>query len=171
MRTPVMVSCRMFWMSASFVLALARGGAHTLADAPRRHNNDRHEDDQHPGQASAQHDNHQRSEDEGKELLEKFSQHAGHRELHLLDVVDDRRQQRARGMLLEERDRAPQRRGVQLVAQVGDHAVAGIVHQIGAAVIEDALQHRGGDQREGDNRPHVMKVFGNKQAKWMVRPL
>ena len=54
-----------------------------------------------------------RGEEEGEELLKKLRQHGRNGVLHALDVVDDRRQQRAGRVLLEERDRAPQRRGVE----------------------------------------------------------
>ena len=152
------------------VLAAAGGGAHAVADPSGRHHHDRDKDDQHPGQASAQQDHHAGSEEEGKKLLQKFRQHRRERKLHPLDVVHDRRQQCAGGVLLEERHRAPQRGRIKFVAQVGDHAEAGVVRQVAAAVIEDALQDGGGDQRKRDHRPHVVKVFGNKpvQLNWLM---
>ena len=49
----------------------------------------------------------------------------------------------------------------KIVAQVGDHAEAGIVHQVGSAIIEDPLEQSGSDQREGDDVPCVVEVRGN----------
>ena len=133
-------------------------------DATGRHDDDRHEDEQHPGEASPYaHDDH-RDKDEGKELLQEFGQHAGHGELDALDVVDDRRQQRAGGVLLEESDRAAQRRVVKFVAQIGGHTEAGVVRQIGAAVIEDSLEDGGDDQCKGDDGPDVVEVLRNKRS-------
>src|SRR5208283_378219 len=104
------------------VLPFARGGAHPLTDPPRRHDHEGNEDGEHPCQASAQQDHDGRGEQEGEELLQELRQHRGQRVLHPVNVAHDRRQQRAGGVLLEERDRALQRGLIEFVAQVCDHA-------------------------------------------------
>ena len=121
---------------SDLVLAFARGGAHALADPPRRHDDEGNKDGEHPGKASAEQDDHGGGEQEGKELLQEFRHHGGNRVLHAVNVAHNRRQQCAGGVLLEERNRAPQGSRVELVAQVGNHAVAGIVGEVGAEVIE-----------------------------------
>ena len=68
----------------------------------------------------------------------------------------------ARGVLLEERDRPAQDGLVEVVAKIGDHAEAGVVHEIGAAVVAEALDDRGDDEGKGDGSPVVMKVCGDK---------
>ena len=64
-------------------------------------------------------------------------------------------------MLLEKGDGAPQDGVVKIVAQVGDHAEAGIVHQVGSAIIEDPFEQSRSDQGESDDRPFVVEVRGN----------
>ena len=61
----------------------------------------------------------------------------------------------------KKRDGAPQNGVVEIIAQVGDHAEAGIVHQVGSAVIEDPLQQSGSHQREGDDVPCIVEVRGD----------
>ena len=80
------------------VLPPARGGAHPLADAPGRHQDEGHEDHQHPSQLAAQAAPRPCGEEEGEELLQEFGQHGGKRVLHSFDVVDDGRQQRSGGV-------------------------------------------------------------------------
>ena len=46
----------------------------------------------------------------------------------------------------------------KVVPQVGDHAKTGVVHEVGSNIVEDPLQHRGGHQRKGNNRPWIVKV-------------
>ena len=145
-----------------FVLAAARSGAHAMTNPSRCHHHHRHKDDKHPGQPSAQQHDHAGGEKEGEKLLQKFGQHRRQSKLYALDVVHNRRKQCARGIFLKERHGAPQRGRVQFVAQIGDHAVAGVVRQIAATVVEDALQHRRGDQCKRNHRPHVVKVFRNE---------
>ena len=146
------------------VLPGACGGAHAAADATRGGDNDRHKQQQHPGQLTAIVDGGAGHEHERKNLLQSVAEHGRHSGLHTLDVVDQGRQQGARGVLLEERSRAPQHRAVQVVAQVGNHAEAGVVDQVGAAVIAYRLEQRGRDQRVGHDRPGVVKVAGNEEV-------
>ncbi len=61
-------------------------------------------------------------------------------------------------VLLKKGRRPPQDGVVKIVAQIGDHAESGVVHQIGSSVVENALQHGGGDQREGNDRPRIVEV-------------
>ncbi len=145
-----------------FVLSLARGLAHPAPDPSRREDDEGNKQQQHPGQFSAQQHHHERGENQGKELLQEFRQHARHGELHALDVVDDGRNQCAGGVLLKKRRRTPQDGVVEIIAQVGDHAEPGVVHQVSAGVIENSLQDGGGHQREGHHRPGIVKVRRNK---------
>ena len=95
--------------------------------------------DQHPGKLAAQEHDKNCGEHEGKELLQEFREHARHGELHALDVVDDGRDQCAGGVLGKKGCRATQDRVVQVIAQVRDHAEAGMVYQVGPGVVEDSL--------------------------------
>ena len=112
-----------------------------------------------------------RGKEKSEKLLQEFRQHARHGVLHALDVIDDGRDQRAGGVLLKKCRRAPQDGVVEIVAQVGDHAEPGVVHQIGSGIIENALQHGGGHQREGNYGPCIVEMRGNKllQIDDMVR--
>ena len=147
---------------SQLVLAAAGRSAHAVADPSGRHHHDRDEDDEHPRQTPPQQDHNAGGKKEGKKLLQKFRQHRRERKLHPLDVVHNRRQQCAGGIFLKERHRPAQRGRVEFVTQIRNHAVPGIVGQVAAAVIEDALQRRGGDQRKRDHRPHIVEVLGNK---------
>jgi hypothetical protein len=49
-------------------------------------------------------------------------------------------------------DRQPQQLGEQGLAHVGDDLVADIVHQIILPVVESALAHRDGEEREGQGQ-------------------
>ncbi len=98
-------------------------------------------------------------------MLQEFRQHTRHGVLHALNVVDDGRKQRAGGVLCEKSRRAPQDRVVKIVAQVGDHAEAGVVRQVGASIVEYPLQDGCRYQRERYHRPRILKVRGNQLLK------
>ncbi len=106
----------------------------------------------------------QTSEDEGEELLQEVAEDGGHGGLHALDVVDEGGEQGAGGVLLKEGDGAAQHGVVEVVAQVGDHAEAGVVDQVGADVVADGLEDGGGDERVGDDRPGVVEVAGHEEV-------
>ena len=65
-------------------------------------------------------------------------------------------------MLLIKRCGAAQDGIVKIIAQVGDHAEAGVVHEIGSRIIQDSFEGGSGNQGEGDDRPRVLKVRRNK---------
>ena len=161
MRFPVMVSCRMFWISASLSCPLrvvCRTWRPIRRAEPRTTGTNKQ---QHPGQLAAQGHHHEGGKDQGEELLQEFRQHRRHGKLHPLDIVDQGRDDGAGRILLEERDGAPQNGVVEIIAEVGDHAEAGIVHQVGSAVIEDPLQQSGNHQREGDDGPCIVEMRGD----------
>ena len=60
---------------------------------------------------------------------------------------------------------------VEIVAQVGDHAETGVVHQVGTGVVEDSLEYRRRNQRKGDDGPGIVKMRGNRTAagRWAGR--
>ena len=147
------------------VLPASRRSAHSPADFSRRVKNRRDEKQQHPRQLASQQDNNCRSEQKCKKLLQEFRQHARHCELHFLNIVDDRREQRTRRVFREKRRRTPQDCVIQIVAQVRDHPKPRVIHQVGPGVVEDALQHRGRHQREGNHRPWIVKVRRNQLLK------
>ena len=161
MRFPVMVSCRMFWISASLSCPAARRLPHLAPDPARRGQDDGNKEQQDPGQLAAQGHHHAGSEDQGEKLLQKLRQHRRHGKLHPLNIVDQGGNDGAGGMLLEKGDGAPQDGIVQIVAQVRDHAEAGIVHQVRSAIIEDPFEQSRSDQGEGDDGPFVVEVRGN----------
>ncbi len=144
------------------VLSAPRRAAHLPADFSRRVQNRGNEQQQHPRQLPSQQNHHRRRKHKCKKLLQEFRQHARHRELHLLDIADDRREQRARGVFHEKRRRTPQDGVIQIVPQVRDHAEPRVVHQVGSGVVEDPLQYRGRHQRKGDHRPWILKVRRNQ---------
>ena len=45
-----------------------------------------------------------------------------------------------------------------MIAQIGDHAEAGVIDQVGAEVIAKAFDDGRGDEREGHHRPRVVHV-------------
>ena len=89
MRLPVIVSCRMFWISASLSWprrVVVRTWRPILREPNRSRRN---EDQQNPGQLAAVADDHDGGEDKVKSLLQKLGQHADIAILHALDVVDE----------------------------------------------------------------------------------
>ena len=159
MRLPESVSCRMFWISASLSCPLR---VVERTRWPRRSggkDDERDKHQQHPGKLSAQGHHHRRDKDQGKKLLQEFSQHLRSCELNLVDVVDDGRNQCARRVLLEEGGRAAKHRSVQFIAQIGDHPEARQVHQVGPRIKADALEYRGCYQRNGHHGPGILEVL------------
>ena len=140
------------------ILAAAGGVAYPVSDLVGRENNRRQKKNQNPGQPATQHDHKRGREDQREDLLQEFRQHARHGVLHPLDVVDDGREQGARGVLLEEGRRPPQDGGVHVIAQVGDHAEPGIADQVRSGVVENALQQGRRHQRERHDGPGILEV-------------
>jgi len=62
--------------------------------------------------------------------LQKFADDRANRNLHAIHVVDKRGEDGARGVLVKEAGRTPQRDFVEVVAQIGDGAEAGVVDQV-----------------------------------------
>ena len=54
--------------------------------------------------------------------------------------------------------RAPQQGGVKVVAQIGDHAEAGVIHKICAGVVADSFEDGGRNQRESHDRPGIREM-------------
>ena len=144
------------------VLPAARGPAHVTSDPENGRRRDDTKHWQHPGQLAPErdHDHHHAGQRAG--LLQKIRQDRRRRVLNPFDVVDQRRQQGPRGVLLEERHRPAQDRLVQIVAHVGDHAEAGVIRQVGSGVVADALQQRCGNKGERDHAPVVLDM----QERW-----
>ena len=65
-------------------------------------------------------------------------------------------------MLLKKCRRTAQNGMVEGVTEVGDQAVAGIIHQICSGVIKDSFQNCGGDERIRDHRPRIVKMRGHE---------
>ncbi len=74
-------------------------------------------------------------------------------------------------MLLKEGDGAAQDGFVEVVAQVGDHAEAGVVGEIGSSVVADTLECRGGDEEEGDDGPVIVEVRGDEALEVNMKSL
>jgi hypothetical protein len=145
------------------VLPAARGAANIAADAEDRSGGDQAEERQNPRQAPTERDHDDHHEGEREELLQEIRQDRRRCVLDALNVVDERRKQRTGGVFLEESDRPAQDGLVQVVAHVGDHAETGVVRQIGAGVVADAFQQRGGDEGEGDAGPVIVNPVRNEQ--------
>ena len=124
-----------------FILTAAGGVAHLTPDLLGGINDDRQEQHQNPRQFAAQRDHRHRSKHKGEELLQELRHDAGHGKLHAFDIVHDGRDQSTGGVLLEKGGRAPQYGLIEIVPQIGDHAKAGMVHEVGSRVIEDTLQN------------------------------
>ena len=75
--------------------------------------------------------------------------------MHALDVVDDGGKQGSGGVLGKKCCRAAHDCVVKIVAQIGDHAETGMVHQVRAAVVENSLQHRRPDQGDRNHGPRI----------------
>ena len=65
-------------------------------------------------------------------------------------------------MLLKKCRRTAQNGIVKRVAKVGDQPIPGVVHQVGARVIEDSLEDRRSDKRESHDCPCIMKMGRNE---------
>ena len=150
---------------------MPRRVAHPRTDLARRKNNDGNEQQQHPRQIAAQNHHQRRGKNKREELLQELRQHGRHGVLHPLNVVDDGGEQSSGRVLGKKCGRAPQQRSVKIIAQVGDHAEAGVVHQVRSRVVADSLQHRRRHQRERHDRPGIGKVRRHEllQVHRMVR--
>ena len=172
MRLPVMVSCRMFCIIGQLVLSLPGGAAYAGSDLARGIDDHGNEQQQHPGQLSAQTPRlRPPREKKVKNCCRNSASTRRHGILHALDVVDDGREQRSGSVLRKKSRRAPQDRVVEIVAQVGDHAEAGVVHQIRSRVIENSFKHGRTDQRNRDHGPRIREMRGHQllQVDRMVR--
>ena len=163
MPLPVIVSCTMFWISASLSCP-RRVVVRTLSAHPaRREDHNRDEQQQDQRHRSAGNHNHGDHDRQGKELLQKIAQDAGHSGLHPLHVVDERRDQRARRVALEERGGAAQDRVVKVVAQVRDHSEPGLVGKQSAKVVADRLNDCRTNKRNRNNGPRIVKMVRNEE--------
>ena len=140
------------------VLPGAGAGAHIAANLARRNHHHGNKQEERQAEMAAVVDHHRQAAQEGEELLQELADHRADRVLHPVHVVDERGKDGSSGVLVKEAGGAAQRGLVEVVAQIGDHAEAGVVHQIGARVIANPLEQRGGDQRKGHHRPVVVQV-------------
>ena len=139
-----------------FVLAVARGVAHAGTDFARRDNNHGNEQKQHPGQISAQNHDHAATEKTKVKNCCRSSDSTVDmayctRSMSLMMV-----ESRVPVVCLEKN--AAERRSsacVKIVAQIGDHSEAGVVHQVGAGVVADSFEDSGRDQGKGDDGPGI----------------
>jgi hypothetical protein len=65
-------------------------------------------------------------------------------------------------VFLEKGNRAAQHGFVQIVAQISNHAKAGVVGKIRSGVVADSLQQRGDNEGEGDDRPLIVEMGRNE---------
>ena len=130
------------------VLSVARGVADAAADLPRRKYDDWHEEQQDPGELAS-------------EIIpppaatERKVKNCCRNSASTLDMANCTRSMSL--MMVESNvpvvcfwkkgGRAAQHGVVKIVAQVGDHAESGMVHQISAGIVEDPLQHGRGNER------------------------
>ncbi len=114
------------------VLSGAGAGAHFAADLARGSDHHGNKQQQRPAEVSAESDDQHQPDNEGKELLQELAEHRADRGLHLVHIVDERGKNGARGVLMKEAGGAAQRGFVEMIAQIGNRAEAGIVDQVGA---------------------------------------
>src|ERR1700733_3016317 len=86
------------------VLPLPRRLSNPPSNPSRRRDHNRHKQQQNPRHPAAQRNHRGNHKDQREDLLQKFTQHARHRSLHTLNVIDQRRQQSPRRMLLKKPD-------------------------------------------------------------------
>ena len=65
-------------------------------------------------------------------------------------------------MLLIKRCRAPQDGIVEIITQIGDHAEAGVIDQIGSRIIQDSFENGGSHKGEGNDCPRILEVRRNE---------
>ena len=163
MPLPVIVSCTMFWISASLSCprrVVVRTLWPTLREERITTGTNSSTNQRHRSAGNHNHGDHDR---QGKELLQKIAQNTGHSGLHPLHVVDERRDQRARRVALEERGGAAQDRVVKVVAQVRDHSEPGLVGKQSAKVVADRLNDCRTNKSNRNNGPRIVKMVRNEE--------
>ena len=140
------------------VLAGAGADSDGAADFASRGDDNRNEKQKGPTEASAKADDDGDSEEEGEGLLEEFAKDGTHGGLHTLHVIDEGGEDGAGGVLVEEAGGAAQDGFVEVIAEVGNAAVAGVVDQVGAQVVADALENGGADESDGNDGPGIVEV-------------
>ena len=121
------------------VLPRSGPGAHFPADFARRRNNDRNKKQKRPTEMSAVSDNKHQAKQEGEELLQKITNDRADGILHPIHIVDQSGKDCARGMLVKETGRPAQRSLIEVVAHIGNETKTGVVHQVGAHIVAQAL--------------------------------
>ena len=153
------------------VLAMARGVADAAADLARRKNNHGDEQQQDPGKFPPRITTTIATETKVKNCCRSSDSTRRHGVLHALNVVDDGGEQCASGVFGKKCGRAAQQGGVEIVAQIGDHAETGVIHQVGPGVVADAFENCGSDQRKSHDGPGIGEMRGNEllQVDWVMR--
>ena len=140
------------------VLAMPRGVTHARTDLARREHNHGDEQKQYPRKISAQ--NHDQA------AVKMKVKNCCRNSASTVDMAYCTRSTSL--MMVEssvpvvclEKNAAERRsrRGVKIVAQIGDHAEAGIVHEIRAGIVADSLDDGGCNQGKRDNGPGIGKA-------------
>src|SRR5664279_1696924 len=104
------------------------------------------------------------ADEEGEELLQKFADDGADGELHAIDIVDERGENGAGGVPVEEARGSAQRDFVQMIAQVGDHAEARVIHEVCAEIVAEALDDRRCNQCEGYHGPRIVHEMRDDDA-------
>ena len=147
----------MFWIG-ELVLPGAGAGANGGADSPRRRDDHRNKQEQRPAEPASQRNHQRHGRDKREELLQEIAQHRTDRHLHPIHIVDKRRKNSARRMAMEEAGRATNDGFVQVIAHIGHHAEARVIHQVRARVVAEAFDDGRADEQNSDHSPRIVHM-------------
>ncbi len=140
------------------VLAFAGGLLHPPADPGYRNQHHRHKQQEDQGQLLAFRNHHVDGKYQREKLEQELGHHRGKRYLDFVNVVDNGRNQRPRGVPREKARRAVENVLVELVAEIGDQPEAHVIHQVRSQIVADAFHHRGANQRHHNHGKHIVEM-------------
>ncbi len=106
---------------------------------------------------------HHREKDNQREtFLKEIREIFGERDARFLDVVDDRRQHTTRRVMLEKSDGLTDDFCVDVIAQVGDGRVPGVLNFGYAEIFGDAFENENHHERDAEDGPHMVNARREK---------
>src|SRR5256885_3096836 len=105
---------------------------------------------------------HREKYEKSETFLKKVGQIFREGDAGLLDVIDYRGEHSSAGIVLEKSDRLANDLGVDVIAQVGDSSVAGVLDFGHTKIFGDALGNENHNQRNAEDGPNVMNARGEK---------
>ena len=147
---------------ALFFLRAAAGAADAASDLARRQDHERQDDEAEQREPPILADDDQGQHNSGEELAEQVGEDVGDGDLHLIDIVHDRRHQPAGGLRLEEFGALLLHLVEDGVAEVRDRGEADVVDEVVPEIIADALDQEDAEQRDGDHGPDIVDGGGDE---------